>query len=52
MPVASCCECELGLWWACGFDPLPRYRKLADFAKKNGLTAEADEWRQRIELLE
>jgi archaemetzincin len=51
-PLAFCCECELKLWWACGLDPLPRYEKLADFAKRNGLAAAEAEWRRRIKALE
>jgi len=51
-PLAFCSECELKLWWACKLDPLPRYRKLAEFAKQKGLAAEEAEWRRRIAALE
>jgi len=51
-PLAFCSECELKLWWACKLDPLPRYEKLADFAKRNGLADAEAEWRRRIEALE
>lgn len=51
-PLAFCSECELKLWWSCKLDPLPRYEKLADFAKRNGLADEEAEWRRRIRALE
>ena len=50
-PLAFCCECDLKLWWACKLDPLPRYEKLADFAKRKGLADAEAEWRARIEVL-
>lgn len=50
-PLAFCSECELKLWWSCKLDPLPRYEKLADFAKRKGLAKEAAEWRRRLDAL-
>jgi archaemetzincin len=39
-PVFCCPECAAKVWWACRADPLERYRKLAEFFKANGFTAE------------
>jgi hypothetical protein len=40
------------LWWATGADPVPRYRKLAEFCKEQGLAPEAEFCEKAIEALE
>lgn len=40
-PLALCPECVAKVWWIIGCDPAERYRKLAAFCRKCGLTAEA-----------
>ncbi len=41
-PLALCPECVRKIWWACGVDPLARYRKLEAFCRRHGLEKEAD----------
>jgi archaemetzincin len=41
-PIILCPECMAKLCWATKTDALERYKKLADFFKKNGFTYEAE----------
>ncbi len=51
-PLEFCPECQSKLWWTCGVAPLPRYRKLLEFAESRGMDDEAAYWRKAIEKLE
>lgn len=50
-PLPFCSECELKLWWACGLDPIPRYKALLRFAQAHDLEREAKEWQSRLDAL-
>jgi archaemetzincin len=50
-PLEFCPECQSKLWWTCGAAPLPRYRKLLEFAESRGMEVEAAYWLQAIEKL-
>ncbi len=50
-PIFLCPECLAKLCWATRSDPVTRYKKLADFSKKNGFTAEADFCNKSIRAL-
>jgi archaemetzincin len=43
-PLPFCMECDAKLWWACQLKIAERLRALEAFARKEGLTAEADAW--------
>jgi len=45
-PLWFSAECEAKVWWATGAAPAERYRKLADFCRRNGLKPEADFYAQ------
>jgi archaemetzincin len=51
-PLEFCPECQQKIWWTCGVQPIPRYRKLLEFAEKNELIDEADYWQKALERLE
>jgi archaemetzincin len=51
-PLWFCPDCELKLWWNCRLDPIDRYRRLASFAQRNGLAAEARFWTRSREAIE
>jgi archaemetzincin len=51
-PLWFCPDCELKLWWNCRLDPIDRYRRLASFAERNGLAAEAHFWTRSCEAIE
>ena len=50
-PIFLCPECLAKLCWVTRSDPITRYKKLADFFKKNGFTAEADFCTSSIRVL-
>jgi archaemetzincin len=50
-PFSFCPECVQKVWWACHADPRKRFRLLADFAKRQGLEAEAAFWEKSAERL-
>lgn len=50
-PMWLCPQCVQKVWWACGADPVARYRKLAEFAAQHGLAKEAEFWRRSQERL-
>lgn len=50
-PLEFCPECQSKLWWTCGAAPLPRYRKLLEFAESRGMDNEAAYWRKAIDKL-
>lgn len=43
--LGFCSECEQKVWWACGVDPVKRYKALSEFSEKRKLEREAREWR-------
>jgi hypothetical protein len=49
--MGFCSECEMKVWWACGTDPVARYRRLSEFAKAAGLNREARFWRAGLEAV-
>lgn len=50
-PLALCPECLAKVCWATGADPVARYRKLAAFAKENGLEAQETAYRKALDAL-
>ena len=50
-PIALCPECVAKVAWATGADLAPRYRKLAEFARAQGLVKEAEFCERSIEAL-
>ena len=50
-PLEFCPECQSKLWWTCGVAPLPRYRKLLEFAGCRGMEDEAAYWRKAVARL-
>ena len=50
-PLAFCAECEPKIWWACGTDPVKRYRSLVEFAEKQKFEEEARSWKASLESL-
>ncbi len=51
-PMHFCPECVRKVWWACGANPIRRYKELAVFAEKKRLGKEAQFWRKSIEALD
>lgn len=51
-PLALCPECLAKVCWATGCDPVKRYRALAAFCNKHGLSAETAFYEQAIALLD
>jgi archaemetzincin len=51
-PLEFCPECQSKLWWTCGILPVPRYRRLLEYAEKHDLGEEAEHWRQAIRKLD
>jgi archaemetzincin len=51
-PLPFCPECEMKVWWNVGLEPVPRYRRLLEFAEAHGMTAEARAWRASLHALE
>ncbi len=43
-PIDACPECSAKICWLSDVDQAERYKKLADFCRKNGLVKEADEF--------
>jgi archaemetzincin len=43
-PLDVCPECMAKIAWGMKYGPAERYRKLADFSRRNGLTAEAQKF--------
>ena len=43
-PIDACPECTAKICWLSDVDQAERYKKLADFCRKNGLVKEADEF--------
>jgi len=50
-PLALCPECVAKVWWIIGCDPAERYRKLAAFCKKCGLTHEATFYEKSLKAI-
>jgi archaemetzincin len=50
-PMWLCPQCMQKVCWACGADPASRYRELAEFATKYGLTKEAEFWQDSLKHL-
>jgi archaemetzincin len=50
-PLALCPECVAKLCWSTRTDPVDRYRKLLDFARRNGLKDEADTYLKSLQAL-
>lgn len=50
-PIDACPECMAKVCWLSGISPTDRYRKLAEFCKKNGLTKEADEFEKKVQAV-
>jgi archaemetzincin len=51
-PLAFCPECDAKVWWRFHLDPIPRYRRLAQFATGKGLARDADLWTRCAQALE
>jgi serine/threonine protein kinase len=47
-PLTFCPECEQKIWLLGDVEPLERYRSLIDFARRNGLEAEAAFWERAV----
>jgi archaemetzincin len=47
-PLDACPECMAKIAWLSKTTPSKRYRELADFCTRNGLTAEADEFKKKL----
>ena len=50
-PMWLCPQCTAKVCWAAGYDPARRFRNLADFCRKAGLTDEAEFCRKSLEAL-
>ncbi|UCG88288.1 MAG: hypothetical protein JSW71_07015 [Gemmatimonadota bacterium] len=50
-PLPLCPECLAKLCWATGFDPVKRYRQLAEFCEKHGLSDSQAFYERAIEAL-
>ncbi len=50
-PLWLCVEDAQKVWWACGADPVERYRRLIDFAQRHDLKPEAEFWRKSLARL-
>lgn len=50
-PLGFCPACEMKVWWACRLDPVPRYERLAAFAKAHGLDVEEQFWQASLDAL-
>lgn len=50
-PVDACPECTAKICWLSDIDIVARYKKLAEFFRKNGLTKEASEFDRKIKTL-
>lgn len=50
-PLALCPECVAKVCWGCEADPLERYRKLAEFCRREKLTPEAVFYEKSISAL-
>jgi archaemetzincin len=46
-PIDACPECSAKIWWLTGADPTARYKKLAEFCRKNLLMDEAEEFTRK-----
>lgn len=51
-PLALCPECARKLWWACGCDPVERFRRLEEFCRQHGMPGEANFFRASREKIE
>jgi archaemetzincin len=51
-PIDACPECMAKICWLSDITPTERYRKLADFCRKNGLTAEANDFDRKARAVE
>jgi archaemetzincin len=50
-PTWLCPQCTAKVCWAAGYDPGRRFRNLADFCRKAGLSDEAEFYRKSLEAL-
>ena len=50
-PIALCPECLAKVCWAARLDPIPRYEKLAEFCRENGLENERQFYEKCINAL-
>lgn len=46
-PIDACPECSAKIWWFSNEAPAARYTRLADYCRRNGLEAEADEFARK-----
>jgi archaemetzincin len=46
-PIDACPECMAKICWFSHFAPAERYRKLADFCRRNSLNKEAAEFERK-----
>lgn len=51
-PVDACPECTAKICWLSAIDIATRYKKLAEFCRKNGLNAEANDFNAKIRALQ
>lgn len=51
-PIDACPECMAKICWLSDISAVERYRKLAEFSKRNGLTAEAAEFERKVKAVE
>jgi archaemetzincin len=51
-PLAFCPECDAKVLWRFHLDPIPRYRRLAQFATERGLARDADLWTRCARAIE
>jgi archaemetzincin len=47
-PIDACPECMAKVCWLSDVKPAERYKRLAEFCEKNGLKAEAEEFRRKL----
>jgi archaemetzincin len=50
-PIDACPECTAKICWLSDVDQAERYKKLAEFCRKNGLVKEADEFAKKAAAL-
>lgn len=51
-PIDACPECMAKICWLSDIAAAERYRKLAEFCRRNGLTSEADEYERKAKAVE
>lgn len=51
-PPDACPECMAKIAWGMKYDPKERYRRLADFCARSGLSKEAGSLREKLKAAE